>query len=461
MNRQPRARIMKAKALTAPEPEFVSQVRAGANQEPLRAVKMDTGISDVLALFETKELTMKEAVKKAQQAGHDIAQLVFKGGDFSDRASVDAWLKEGGYSDGYEVTEKKDGDATQYTVTSTVLKFRSGSMRKVKGQADGLFVYVGEVEGEVVAEKTAEEVAASEAEAKPSAITSAKGDKDEANAASTETATAAKTEEAAATTEAATTEGDGGAKVIDPKDITTEGVTTITSVLAAAKADAEASVKKEEPAVAAEDAVAATVAKADGMVAEIRQKAMYDVSRLGSVLSDLRWMVADAEYSDLPEDAVTSIKGAAMQLLDALVSAGNQAVSAYVEAFKTDVSKTDATETKTEAVVTAKSEEIVTPAATMDPALAEILKGMAETVATLATAVKSAVEDIAEVKSSTAKADEIASNKGQSRKGSDVVQPAAKTDEDRTEVKKKTEQDHAQRRLRSALGSMRGNGFND
>lgn len=443
MNRQPRARIMKAKALTNPEPEFVSMVRAGANQEPLRVIKMDTGISEIIALFEAKEISMKDAVKKAKAAGHDIAQLVFKGGAFTDRASVDAWLTEGGYADGYEVTEKKDGDTTEFSVASTVTKFKTGTMRKVKGEAEGLTVFVGEVDGEVVVEKSAEEVATAEAAAKASAITSAKGDENATDAtAATEAAKAEATEEAKAPEVTA-------AKTVEGADIITA------TVVATVAPD-----------------FAAVAAKADTVVAELRSKSMYDVSELSSVLYTLRWMVSDAAYSDVPEETVTKIKSAANTLLAVMVDYANAAIGNLAEVFKSDAlksaDKTQApvteTATKSEEATTAEKALVETPAApvaTMDPALAEILKGLQGTLETLATAVKTQGEEIAEVKATAVKADEEASNKGQSRKGADVVQPAATTEEDPAVKKHDVAQKHAERRLRSAFGSYKGTGFND
>ncbi|AHC30438.1 hypothetical protein CC53_gp021 [Rhizobium phage vB_RleS_L338C] len=389
---------------------------------------MDTGISEVLALFEAKELNMKDAVAKAKASGHDIAQLVFKGGVFPDRASVDAWLKDGGYEDGYEVTEKKDGDVPVFEVASTVTKFKTGTIKKVKGQADGLSVFVGEVEGEIVAEKSAEEVAAEEAAAKASAITSAKGD-DEADKTAAEKAAADEAAEAAKATEAA---------------------------------------KSEEVA----DAVA-TVAKADAVVAELRAKSLYDVSELGSILYTLRWMVSDADYNDTPEEVVTKIKTAANTLLDVMVAYANDAVGKLAEVFKSDALKsakevsTEVTETATKSDETTTTEKAVveTPAATpaspvaaLDPSIAAILEGLKGAVESLTSVVKTQSEELAEVKAKAAEAAEEASNKGQTRKGADVVQPAAKN-EDAAEVKKKTEQDHATRRLRSAFGSYKGNGF--
>ncbi|QIG76082.1 putative ribonuclease E/G family protein [Rhizobium phage RHph_I4] len=427
MNRQPRARIMKAKALTSPEPEFVSMVRAGANQEPVRVIKMDTGINEILALFEAKEISMPDAVKKLKAESHDIAQLVFKGGQFPDRASVDAWLKAGGYEGGYEVVEKKDGETAVFEVSSTVTKFKTGTIKKVKGQADGLIVFVGEIEGEVLAEKSEDEKAAEEAAAKGSAITAAKSDKDETDTSAGTETSAKETSEEAATTEAAKSEA------VEP------GAT-----------------------VAADFAV--TVAKADKIMDELRSKTatIYDVSSLGGVINTLRWMVNDATYEEIPEETVTKLKTAANVLLDVLVDYANQAIGVLAEAFKTDAAPA-ATETaaKAEEVVTQKTtEEPAAPVSTLDPALAEILKGIQSSVADLATAVKAQGEEIAEVKTKAAEVAEEASNKGQTRKGADVVQPAA-TEGTETKQKQDVAQAHAERRLRSAFGSYKGTGFDN
>lgn len=448
MERKPRARIMKAKALTSPEPEFVSQVRAGANQEPQRVVKMDIStVEEIVALFEAKEINMKDAVKKAKAAGLDIAQLVFRGGDFPDRASVDAWLKEGGY-EGYEVTEKQDGDVTEFTVSSTTTSFKTGSMRKIKGQADGLTVFVGEIEGtEQVAEKTAEEQAVEDASVKPSAITSAKGDHEADVEAGTEAA-------AVEATEAAKTEAVAEQPKVE-EAVKTEGLSAIAANLDKVAATVA---KTEEP---------TSAQKADTLIAELRTKGMYEVSSLGSILRELRWMVTDADYNDLSDEAVSLIKTAANALIDALVGVANDAIGDMVEVFKADALKADATVT-TDATQATKSEEATTEvveeatkveASKTDPALLDILGKLSTVVVDLSAKVDAVQKELTEVKTTTAaKADEEAS-KGQTRKGADVVQPAATTEDDETKKKQDVQQDHAQRRLRSAFGSYKGNGF--
>jgi hypothetical protein len=422
---------MKAKALTNPTPEFVSQVIAGANQEPYRAVKMD-GVDDIAALFATQELTMKDAVTKAKSSGHDIAQLVFKGGEFTDRAKVDAWLKEGGF-EGYEVSEKagKDEEPTEYTVTSTVLKFETGSIKKVKGQVDGLFVFVGKTEVGEVVEKTADEIAAEAA-----AATNDKG-----------STVVVKADDVVVTIETATVIE--ASKIVDgDKAKDEEIVATVAPVEIVAKADDVADTERR--------------AKVDAAVGELRTKGIYDVSRIGSILSDLSWMVYDAEYSDLPDDAVAAIKSGANSLIDAMVSAGNQAIEALAQTFKSDTTKTDAViVAKSETAETVVEPTVEAPATvltSLDPALAEVLKGMGEAIASIATAVKAQGEALEEVKTTSAKAEAVLTEQGQSRKGADVTEtvvPAVDTQ------KHDAEQGHAERRFRSAFGSYKGNGFSD
>lgn len=450
MKRSPRARIMTAKALTSPEPEFVSQVRAGANQEPLRVVKMDMStVEEIVALFEAKEISMKDAVKKAKAAGLDIIQLVFRGGDFPDRASVDAWLKEGGYESGYEVTEKTDNGVTEFTVASTVTKFKAGTSRKVKGQADGLTVFVGEVEGEVAVEKTSEEQTEEEVAAKGSAITSAKGD-NETDVEATAEAAATETQEAAKAEEAVSTEVKE--HVVVAEKIEAGSLSAIGAQLD--KVTACATVAKSDEPTSAQ--------KADTLITELRTKGMYEVSSLGSILRELKWMVTDADYNDLSDEAVSLIKGAANALIDALVGVANDAIGDMVEVFKSDALKTDEPVSTEEATTAQKSEEpVAQEVAKTDPALLEILGKLTSAIGTISEDMNAMKAEIAEVKTTAvAKADEEAS-KGQTRKGADVVQPAATTEEAETKKKQDIEQDHAKRRLRSAFGSYKGNGFTD
>lgn len=422
MRRHAVTRVTRAKALTEPSPSFVSLVRAGANQEPLRVIKTDNAaeIAEVFSAFD-RETSMSTARKKARKAGMDIAMLVFKGDNFKDETTVKKWLDDGGY-DGYEIVSKSDSSGTYFEVTSE-LEFETGTIKKVKGNVDGLTVFVGAVKGGIAPEPDEEAVVEQKTEQKPSVVTSA-------DPAATEQVT---------------------------KEDETEG--------SQKSDDASETIRK----------------KADDLVAELRAKSMYDVSNLGSTINTLRWMVYDAEYGDLPEDAVSAIKAAAMSLIDALVIAANSAIADMVEVFtsetatmgdktgdteKTDTTKSDATATDPEKDEEAgkacapgkKKKDDEAPSAVVDAlkAMSESVTKLSETVSGLATSVKDQGSQLGELTSRVSKAEE-AMDKGQTRKGADATEPVSQTAEDTKITTEKTAATKdAERRMRSALGSYRG-----
>ena len=88
--REAKEKTIQARALTKPQPRFVSLVSAGANQTPIKTVKVD--------IVSTKEVSMtKIAALKAD--GHEVQRITFKKGDtFPDEAAVRSFLGEGGYT---------------------------------------------------------------------------------------------------------------------------------------------------------------------------------------------------------------------------------------------------------------------------------------------------------------------------------------------------------------------------
>ncbi len=150
MQRKPKTYIIAARALTDPNPAFVSIVGGGANQAPFRAVKMDEDTAS------PSETTAKEnLMAQAELApGHDIVALKFSTAAFADENAVKAWLDEGGY-DGYDI----EAGEKEFTVSNKSVEFEEGSTQKVEGAVKGLTVYVGKVKVEEETEKTEEEAA--------------------------------------------------------------------------------------------------------------------------------------------------------------------------------------------------------------------------------------------------------------------------------------------------------------
>jgi hypothetical protein len=85
------------KALTDPQPEFVSLVFGGANKTPFRAVRADGAA--------VGEDVMPEQTIKAQA----IARVEFAAEKFADESAVKSWLTDGGYDPATTITKTEGG----------------------------------------------------------------------------------------------------------------------------------------------------------------------------------------------------------------------------------------------------------------------------------------------------------------------------------------------------------------
>lgn len=135
MNREPKQVRRRVRALTDPQPEFVSLVPAGANMTPFTAIKSDD----------------PEVALRADT--HTIVRLDFDKEKFPDHDTVVKWLTDGGYS-GYSVEETESGFVVQGDADVSEAK---------KIELGGVVAYVAKTETK-----------GSEAEAKPTVISSAK-----------------------------------------------------------------------------------------------------------------------------------------------------------------------------------------------------------------------------------------------------------------------------------------------
>lgn len=145
-----------ARALTEPQPRFVSMVKGGANMRPWRKVKTD--LRDLHPEPEQKDTAMTVKTAKTEtetQApagvpeGFDIVRLSFGKTQFETEDAVKAWLDEGGYAD-YEIEDT--GEA--FEVANKGAEFADGSEEVIHSPVEGLTVTVGQVTGQVEAEKT-------------------------------------------------------------------------------------------------------------------------------------------------------------------------------------------------------------------------------------------------------------------------------------------------------------------
>jgi hypothetical protein len=146
MKREPKKQGTRTLALTDPKPEFVSLVRAGANQTPFLAVKRDN----------SQEIDMK-----LKSETHDIQKLIFSGEKFKDEKSVKGWLEAGGYT-GYEVVKEKDGS---FSVANKEQEFEGEP--KVVEAGEGVTAHVGKKRVAAPAEKAAPAAASAESNAAP------------------------------------------------------------------------------------------------------------------------------------------------------------------------------------------------------------------------------------------------------------------------------------------------------
>lgn len=100
------------KALTDPQPEFVSLVFGGANKTPFRAMRAD---GTVVEEAEVQEQSLKT---------HAIAKVEFSGEKFADEKAVKEWLVSGGYDPKTPIIRTDDGflvDSTSGLDKETVL----------------------------------------------------------------------------------------------------------------------------------------------------------------------------------------------------------------------------------------------------------------------------------------------------------------------------------------------------
>lgn len=143
--RQPKEKRIQARSLTDPQPRFVSLVTAGANQTPIRSVKVD------IVSVEEKEMTKKVMALKAE--GHEIKSMVFtksEGGKFETADDVQKFLDEGGIEGTIKEIKGDDG-AGEFVVDNEQDEF-TDDVRKIE-VSEELTVFVGKLvtpEGEEV-----------------------------------------------------------------------------------------------------------------------------------------------------------------------------------------------------------------------------------------------------------------------------------------------------------------------
>lgn len=159
MTRKPRIQRKRVKALTDPQPEFVSLVTAGANMTPFKALKSDElPEAEVVAdASPAEEVVESDAASFCAEKAdtHEIAKIVFAKSAFVDADAVKVWLADGGFADFDDIAEDDD----YFSVGQD-----DGTATKVEWE--GITIFINDREVEVV-----EASSEPNAETSPTAVT--------------------------------------------------------------------------------------------------------------------------------------------------------------------------------------------------------------------------------------------------------------------------------------------------
>jgi hypothetical protein len=352
--------------------------------------------------------TMAKKTAPQIKEGYDIVTLSFSADVFNTEASVIKWLDDGGYVD-YAIKKVADG----FEVHSDD-EFVEGTTEKVEGTVKGVTAYVGQLAGDAPAEKSDDEIVDDHAETNPS------------------------------------------------------HVETVETVGKSSDVDATADTNQVD---ADDDTVTKSIAE---MVSdfETKTKGMYEVSVLTEVLYQLRWLVDDAEYTDLEDASIEDIKKSAEGLIKSLSQAMDSTIGTLEEHFKMSlavVANAEPAEKDDEAETGNVKPEVEPVGAEAEtggddanavkddkPEWQVAIEALSKTVGNLAEQVAKGLGEVAD------KVDETASDlterveqveaSGQTRKGAGVSGDTEASDEDGEEAAKTKRSERAQRRLRSSMG---------
>lgn len=454
MKRTPVEIEISARALTEPRPQFVSLVKAGANQRPFRAVRAEIFVADG-GDTQTKGTAMKIA------DGHDIAQLDFASEDFKDEAAVRAWLDQGGYEDA-TITATKDG----FTVENTDVEFEAGSISKIENAVKGLTAFVGRVAVEEETSKTDDELAATQAETNTSAVETSAG----GNA-------AAKSEgegDAETVAKGKHKPGKGGGK----GGLRARGAKTALAALTGIPDPTEFNAEGEED--EGGDGKVSGSPKSplfDMLTAKAIEfvdtsKGMFETQELSRVLMSLKFMVDDAEFTGMSDEAIAGIKQAAGTLIEVLAVSMKDTLGKLEDAFK-EISEMLAKEAAVSDAEPSGAEETpaVSEGTTKDEgagddggdtagakALAAVAKTLTDALADIATKFEKGLGEVKALVTETrgdleTRIDAIETG-GQTRKGADVTGSANGNSGNPDQRNKKDERSPAEIRLARAMGSQ-------
>ncbi len=443
MKRNPVEVEISARALTEPRPQFVSLVKAGANQRPFWAVRADLSAGD-------GGDTQKQETAMNIADGHDIAQLDFATAEFPDEAAVRAWLDKGGYEDA-DITKTKDG----FSVENTTVEFEAGSISKIEEAVKGLTAFVGRIAVEEKIEKTAEELAAEQAAANTSAVETSAG----GNA-------AAKADEGTGETDAekaakAKDEPKKGGLRARGAKTALEALTGIPSTHVDDEGEGDGKDENKNISPLFDQLTAKAVEFVDS------SKGMFETQELSRVLMSLKFMVDDAEFTGMSDEAIAGIKAAAGTLIEVLAVSMKDTLGKLEDAFKeitemlakeaaaSDAGPSGAEETPAVSEGTTKDEEDGAAVA-----LAAVAKTLTDQLAEIASKFEQGLGEVKALVTETrgdleTRIDAIEAG-GQTRKGADVT-GSADGNPDTTDRRKQEGRSPAEIRLARALGSQNFN----
>lgn len=394
------SRKVGARMMTNPQPSHVSLVKAGANQQAFHAIRSaPINTEDDMKISRSKSATVAAA---AIPSGMGAMRFDFDAETFKTEADVTGWLDDGGYVD-YTVTKTDTG----FSVSADAADFVPGSVKKIAGAIPGVTVYVGEFTPEVIAARAAEaETADADEPAEPQGDVTAKSD-EPGQQVSEEPAAPSATDEPV---QPVATLGEDIGEVIEREDVV------------------------------------------------LRQRGMYEIESLGYTVNQLAWLVYDAEYTDMPEETVAKIKGAASMLLEAFVELSDVYAETLKEFFAAQKAAMDAIAakdaepqepaasepvepsapepepvTKSDEPAPAGGLDAETIAALVGKVVSDQLAPVASSVKEVAAQVAAVQEEVNSTKSALDTRVGALERQGQTRKGADHVdppeqQPAKRTD---------------------------------
>lgn len=367
------SRKVGARMMTNPHPSHVSLVKAGANQQAFHAIRSALNTEDDMKINRAKSATVATAIP----AGFGVVQFQFDAATFKTEEDVARWLDDGGYAD-YSIQPIPTG----FTVSADANDFAPGTVKKIDGAIPGVVVYAGEYTE-----------AAKEAQAASEGSEGAEG-ADDADSTTAERSDQQVSEEPGQSDPAAPGSAEGGVQPV---------------------------------ATLGED-IGEVIERADEV---LRQRGIYEIDEIGSMVNRLAWIVYDAEWSDIPEATVTKIKGAASSLLEAFVELSTDYAEQLREFFANHSSVERSEQIEEPAAPEPVEPQAPAPSALDADAIAALvgkivsdgLAPIAASVEALTSQVETVQSEVSATKTALDTRVGALESQGQTRKGADHVDP--------------------------------------